>query len=404
MSPLFLPVFQYYVLIMKVLIAGISVRAMAESAVRSGYPVIALDAFGDRDLHELTESYSLRRDFQDVYSPGALYKASRKMNFEAVAYASNLENYPGILARFGEKNRIVGNAPAVVAAVRNWSDLFGRLGRAGFPVPETCYAGAGRPVDSGRRRLVKPLLSGGGHGIHFYDPEIEQSSGSENRYGVSGFMFQEYIPGRPCSAAFVANGKECRILGIAEQLIGMKAFGADGFRYTGTLLPVAEILDSDSRSIILHKVRRLAEFLTREYGLAGVNGIDFILLNDQVYLTEVNPRYSASMEVIEIAYGLPVFHLHWKAVVHGELPGFDLEAELKRGKFHGKGIIFAEKDVTMPGTESWLGKGIRDVPASGEEIPGSGPVCTILAGGRNRAETLAELIRRAEELKEEIYG
>jgi predicted ATP-grasp superfamily ATP-dependent carboligase len=404
MSPLFPPIFQYYVLIMKVLIGGISVRPMAESAVRSGYPVIALDAFGDRDLHELTESYSLRRDFRYVYSPAALYKASRKMNFDAVAYMSNLENYPDILARFGEKSRVVGNAPGIVAAVRNWSDLFGRLGSAGFSVPETCYADAGRPVDSGRRWLAKPLLSGGGHGIHFYDPIIERSSGSEKRYSVSGSMLQEYIPGRPCSAAFVANGKECRVLGIAEQLIGMKAFGAGGFRYTGTILPVAEMLDSDSRRTILGKVRRLAEFLTREYGLAGVNGIDFILLNDQVYLTEVNPRYSASMEVIEIAYGLPVFHLHWKSVVNGELPGFDLEAEFILGKFYGKGIIFAEKDVTMPGTKSWLGRGIRDVPASGEKIPGSGPVCTILAGGRNRKETLAELIRRAEELKEEIYG
>jgi uncharacterized protein len=389
---------------MKVLIAGISVRAMAESAVRSGYSVIALDAFGDRDLHELTESYSLRRDFQDVYSPAALYKASRKVRHGAVAYTSNLENYPGILARFGEESRVVGNAPGIVAAVRNWPDLFGRLGRAGFPVPETFYAGGNRTVDPGRRWLRKPLLSGGGHGIHFYDPEIEHSSRSENRSSVSGFMLQEYMPGRPCSAVFVANGKECRVLGIAEQLIGMKTFGADGFRYTGNILPAAEMQDSDFRNIILHKVRRLAEFLTREYGLAGVNGIDFILLNDQVYLTEVNPRYSASMEVIEIAYGLPVFHLHWESAVNGELPGFDLEAELKRGKFYGKGIIFAEKDVTMPGTESWLGKGIRDVPASGERMPGSSPVCTILAGGRNREETLAELIRRAEELKEEIYG
>jgi predicted ATP-grasp superfamily ATP-dependent carboligase len=38
---------------MKILVAGVSVRAMVESAIRSGYLILALDAFGDRDLRVL---------------------------------------------------------------------------------------------------------------------------------------------------------------------------------------------------------------------------------------------------------------------------------------------------------------------------------------------------------------
>jgi predicted ATP-grasp superfamily ATP-dependent carboligase len=386
------------------LVVGISVRAMVESAVASGYPVIALDAFGDRDLKVLTESFSLRRDFQSQYSPAALYQASRKLAFDAVAYTSNLENYPEILARFGESRRIIGNSPQVVAAVRNWADLFEKLRLAGFLTPVTVFTGEPRPADSGCRWLLKPLLSGGGHGISFYKMGTEYPIGSEDRYCVPGFMLQEYIPGKACSAAFVANGSKCTVFGITEQLTGMGQFGARGFHYCGNLLPIPEILDSVSGKIILNEVRRLAEFLTLEYGLTGVNGIDFILKDGQVYLTEVNPRYSASMEVIEIAYGLPVFHLHMQSILDGKLPEFNLEVEPKPGKSYGKGYVYAEKDVTAPDTAGWSARGIRDIPESGEKIRKDGPVCTILAGRPTCEETLAEMIRRAEELKEEIYG
>ncbi|MBN2243890.1 MAG: ATP-grasp domain-containing protein [Acidobacteria bacterium] len=388
---------------MKILIAGVSVRAMAQSALRSGYSVIALDAFGDRDLIGAAESYSLRRDFQAVYSPEALLEAGRDMDLDAVAYASNLENHPGIIAGFGERCRVFGNAPDAVASVRNWPDLFGRLGRAGFCVPETVFGWETSP-DPGRCWLLKPLLGGGGHGIRFYSPERKTRPENEGRYAAPGFMLQEYVPGRPCSAAFVANGKDCTVLGITEQLIGLRPFGAHGFRYTGTILPLAEMLDPDCRTVILEKIRRLAAFLTREYGLAGVNGIDFILRNGQVYLTEVNPRYSASMEVIEIAYGLPVFHLHLRSVLDKEIPGFDLEARLGHGKFYGKGYLFAEKDLTVPVTDGWLERGVRDVPRSGETIRRNGPVCTVLAAGPGRRKILADLILGAEALKKEIYG
>ena len=389
---------------MKVLVVGISVRAMAESATCSGYPVVALDAFGDRDLKDTTDVYSLRRDFQAVYSPEALFDSSRRLDFEAVAYTSNLENHPEILARFGERHRIVGNSPEVVASVRNWSDLFKRLEHAGFSVPETVFVEASRPVDISCRWLIKPLLSGGGHGIRFYNPEEGQAFGRGNRRGVSGFMLQEYIPGRPCSAAFAANGKESRLLGITEQLMGVRPFGSEGFRYSGNLLPAPEMLDSDRSRRILDKVIRLVQFLTQEYGLTGVNGIDFILRNDQVYLTEVNPRYTASMEIIEIAYGLPVFHLHLQSALNGELPGFDLEGEMKPGMVYGKSYLYAERDVAVPDTGRWTGRGIRDVPESGEIIRKNGPVCTLLAARPDREAALADLIRRAEEVKEEIYG
>jgi uncharacterized protein len=376
---------------MRILILGISVRAMVESAVNSKYAAAALDAFGDRDVAAIAESHSLHHDFQVRYSPNALFDASRGLEFDAIAYTANLENHPEVLRRFAENCRIIGNSPQTVEAVRNWAALFPRLKEAGFSVPETIFRGKMSAPDPSGRWLVKPVLSGGGHGIEFFQRE---------KLPGKNFMLQKFITGKSCSASFVANGRDCVLVGITEQLVGLGAFGAQGFRYCGNVLPVREAVDR----VIPEKVRRLAEFLTQEYGLTGVNGFDFILHGDQVTLTEINPRYSASMELIERAYGLPIFQLHTKATLDGTLPDFMLESVLNRGMYYGKAVLFAENEATAPDTHGWINRGIKDVPASGESLRKGGPVCTILADGPTFDDTVASLILQAGALKKEIYG
>ncbi len=64
----------------------------------------------------------------------------------------------------------------------------------------------------------------------------------------------------------------------------------------------------------------MANQLTQEFGLRGVNGIDLVIPDDLgVHLIEVNPRYTASMELVERAYGLNIFALHLEALA-GRLP------------------------------------------------------------------------------------
>jgi uncharacterized protein len=379
---------------MKILIVGISVRAMAESAVHSGYPIIALDAFGDRDLHALTEAYSLRRDFHARYSPRALFKAGHQLAYDAIAYTSNLENHPEILSRFARSHGIIGNSPQTVFSVRNWKSLFARLRKAGFSVPETIFPEEEVNIDNGRRWLIKPILSGGGHGIEFLNGE---------KHPGDSFVVQEWISGKSCSASFIANGKECVLIGIAEQLIGMSHFGSYGFRYCGNILPLPETLVPDTGRRILEQAGRLAAFLTREYGLTGVNGMDFMLSDDRIILTELNPRYSASMELIEQAYELPIFHLHAQAVLNGRLPEFRLESRLVNPVFYGKSILFAERDTIMPDTSGWATRSFCDIPAPGEWIPKGGPVCTIKANKPSYVGTKRALIRKAKAVKKEIY-
>ncbi len=378
-----------------ILVVGISVRAMVESAVHAGYPVTALDSFGDQDLRAQAQTYSLQREFAVRYSPRALYEAGRQLGCAAVAYTSNLENHPEVLDLFAAHHRILGNSPQTIRSVRNFPDLFSRLGKAGFPVPEMISACEPGKLNRGSQWLIKPLLSGGGHGVSFFHGQ---------KFAVRQHILQRYIPGKSCSASFVSNGRESVILGITEQLIGMDPFGARDFRYCGSVLPLPETLEAPIGDSILKQVRRLADFLTREFSLMGMNGFDFILDGDQVCLIEVNPRYTASMELVERAYGLAIFDLHVQAVVNRRIPEFSLESLLNSRKFFGKSILFSGNDGIVPEKLDWREWEASDIPASGERIRAGSPVCTFLACRSTYDETLAELIRRAGILKEKMYG
>lgn len=380
---------------MIILMVGLSVRAMVESAVNSGYNVIALDAFGDQDTKALAQAYSLSRDFHVPYSPESLLEASHHLAFDGITYTANLENHPEILELISRDSPIIGNTPSRVRSVRSWMELFAALRGAGFSVPETVSASDRFRLDSNRRWLTKPLLSGGGHGINF----LQGEKVLEDRY-----LLQEYIPGKPCSACFLANGRDCVVLGITEQLVGMPQFRSHGFCYCGSLLPLPELLIPGTGPAIVERVRCIAEFLTQRYGLVGLNGIDFILGGDQVYTIEVNPRYSASMELIERAYGLPMFHSHVESTLHGTLPEFRLEAQIPESSFFGKAILFAHRTAIAPDTQSWEVRDIRDIPISGEELLEGNPICTLLTTQATYEKAVEALAAKAVLLENEIYG
>lgn len=135
-----------------------------------------------------------------------------------------------------------------------------------------------------------------------------------------------------------------------------------------------------------------------------VNGMAFVLRESQVYPLEINPRYCASMELIEQACGLSIFDLHVQTVTEGNLPDFDLMARLGSGSFHGKGILYAERDCLAPDTHPWLQWGIKDVPFPGEILTKGKPVCTVLAHGATRETCYTRLVAQTDALKRERYA
>lgn len=367
---------------MDILIVGVSARALAESAIRTGlaHRIVAADYFGDFDLGTLCPHRSIKRDLRLPYEARHLIAASADLPFDVLIYTANLENYPSVIEAIAGGRPILGNSPAVLTSVRDPARLLGVLTQAGIPTPKIAFDADYSDPHPDTVWLRKPLRGGGGHGIavHRSEDRLER-----------GVFLQEYLDGVSCAAVFAADGSEARLLGISEQLIGRTEFGADGFRYCGSILgPIgagwSEWSDLDDR------VNQVVGAITRAFHLVGVNGIDFILKGQTVYPIEVNPRYTASMELVERAYGLNIFRTHLDACL-GRLPDFDLLAHYDVGYF-GKAVHCASRALIFHNPQWWFEQGIRDLPHEREQIAPGKPVCTLFSRGQSRSECYNQLV------------
>jgi predicted ATP-grasp superfamily ATP-dependent carboligase len=315
---------------------------LADLAMRAGHEVVVFDLFGDLDL---------RRSGARVVTGDtltALVDAAVEEPPGRVVYGASFENHPALVERLAERHELLGNAPAVLREVRDPL----RLGAAldGLPYPRIADG-----IPSSGRWLRKPLSGGGGTRVHDW------------RGGKlpAGTYLQERIDGVPCSAAAVGDV----VLGVTEQLVGQRAFGVGGYRWCGNVVPprvpAAELGE---------QARAVCSRLAAAFGLRGHFGVDFIWDGERAWTLEVNPRPTASLEVIEAAHGTAA----------------------------GKAVVFATEDVVVGDSERWLERGVRDVPHPGERIAAGRPVCTVVATAATPDEVVAGLEREAARVRAEL--
>lgn len=365
-----------------IVVVGLVTRAIAQSARRAGYPVHTVDYFGDLDQKELVPNVSLRRDLGLPFRVDLLVRAAREVHADAAVYTAPFENHPEAVAELAAGRCLLGNPPEVLARVRDLRVLGTLLGSAGFRVPKMfdsndCIPEAGS-------WLCKPVRSGGGHGIRPW------AGGPV----PPGHVVQEFVPGQPASALFLASNGEARLLAVTAQLIGLPSFGASGFRYCGNLLP----LPCDDRT--LREIHRLVQVLSRAFSLRGANGVDFVLTPQGPVVLEVNPRYTAAMELVERAGGGSVFDLHVRACL-GVLP--EVVSVRSEAGTWGKAVLYARRTVRLPDTRPWLTQGVCDVPFPGDEVREGQPICTLIAQGSSREDCYLRLVQKATALECEIY-
>jgi hypothetical protein len=176
------------------------------------------------------------------------------------------------------------------------------------------------------------------------------------------------------------------------QLVGEHALGGTGFSYCGSLLCGGAPL-FEHEATLAAKAAELASAVTECFGLVGVNGIDFVARGGTAWLLEVNPRYCASMELIERAHRVSVFGLHADGC-SGRLPTEAPFGQRLAG-VPGKAIVYARESVVVEPGPWRLDNGIRDVPHPGEQIGRGRPICTVFAQGETAGACLAALAERA---------
>jgi len=370
----------------RVLLAGVSTRGFAEAAARAGYEVVAVDGFGDLDLRACaTEVHVARVDGR--FSARAAAAAVRDVSCEAAVYEAGFENHPSAVRALAANRVLWGNPPAVLARARDPRRVARVVGDAGLPSPRVRLT---RPPGGRGGWLVKPLRSGGGDGVAVWRRGAPVPRGS---------YLQERIVGVTGSIVFAADGRRAVALGLSRILAGEAAFGAEGFRYCGNILGPAGDPQFPADERLLDRATVLAECVTRAFGLVGVNGVDFVARRGRPYAIEVNPRYTAAMELVERAYGISLFEVHARACQQG-LPAFDLAAARRRAPDAvGKAIVYARRPTALGDTRSWLSDAdVRDISPPGTRFAPREPICTIFARGRDAAACFTALAGRAARL------
>ena len=371
-----------------VLIVGTSTRALAASAHRAGFAVSSCDAFGDLDQPPGETSIAMRRDLGIPYGAHAAERATRSVACDAVAYVANLENHPGVVRDLMRGRTLWGNPPDVLARVRDPFALERALASRGVATARVSL----RPSRAAAHWMVKPRASGGGRQVRPWRPGdlVRRSE-----------YLQERIEGVSGSVVFAADGTRAVVLAVSRQLTGERELGASGFRYCGSVLSRD---DPAIGSSVRDSAAALAAVVTEAFGLVGVNGIDFIVRDGVPVPIEVNPRYSASMELVERGLGISIFALHVHAC-RGELPAVDPALDRAGPAAIGKAILYAREAAVPMTSRRWLDAGdVADVPRDGEPIARGAPVCTVFATGEGFRECRAALGGRAAELEGDLYG
>ena len=360
---------------MKILLVGISTRALAQSAAAAGYEVISLDFFGDCDQPAGAEVYSLVRD---LGQPPELFSLARAATgfiprVDRVVVEAGLENEPALL-EFCPSNKRWGNSADAVTRVRNLDLVRDALVGTGIHLPEVIHPAEALPASG--HFLVKDTAHSGGTGVREWDGHTPPR-GRE--------VLQRFIYGELASACFIADGRQARLLGLTRQYAGEPELGAPAYTWCGNVAPWGGL---ELEHLVLDAIKSLTE----SFGLVGLNGIDFILKDGVPFLLEVNPRPPASFELFERLLGVNAFQLHVEAC-QKQLPA-NLPP-VPTGLAWGKGIFYAREDLLVGETRSWAVQDVSDVPHSGEQIPAGAPVCTIFAKGKDAAGCWAEVLARA---------
>ena len=356
-------------------IVGASARAAAHSAARAGFTPVAIDLFADADLTALCPVMRIER-----YPVGFMPVIQRSPDAPWI-YTGGLENYPRLIGRMAALRPLLGNGPSILRAVRDPWRLSDALAGAGLPSP-ALYSGEDT---SGKRWLVKPRRGSAGLGVRFATPD-------ELAQRPRGTTLQEYINGECGSATYVAAGGNAVLLGATRQLVGRDWDVLPEFLYLGSIGPL--VLEKDEQAELI----RLGEILATEFRLVGLFGVDIIRTGSGLFPVEVNPRYTASVEVLERITGMPLLAWHVAACLRGELPCGSPQVS----GHAGKAIAYARQPCRWIGhlpsrtEDTW--PELADIPQPGTRFQRGQPIATIFAAGTSASDVQRELRRREQDV------
>ena len=249
-----------------------------ESIVNMEKPDGAVVQFGGQTAIKLTES--LMKMGVKIFGTKA----------EDVDAAEDRELFDKIL----EETKIPRAAGGTVFTAEEAKEVANRLG---YPV------------------LVRPsyVLGGQGMKIAYSDEEIEEFIGIINRIAQDHpILVDKYLQGKEIEVDAVCDGTDILIPGIMEHIERTGLHSGDII----SVYPAHTITDEVKKTLVDY-TRRLAQALH----VVGLINIQFIVMDGEVYVIEVNPRSSRTVPYISKVTGIPIVDVATRVIIGNTLKG-----------------------------------------------------------------------------------
>ncbi|MFG6384111.1 MAG: carbamoyl-phosphate synthase large subunit [Lachnospiraceae bacterium] len=247
-----------------------------ENIVRLEKPDGAVVQFGGQTAIKLTES---------LMKMGVPILGTKAEDVDA---AEDRELFDKIL----EKTQIPRAAGGTVFTTQEAKEVANRLG---YPV------------------LVRPsyVLGGQGMQIAYSDQEIEEFMEIINRIAQDHpILVDKYLQGKEIEVDAVCDGNDILIPGIMEHIERTGVHSGDSI----SVYP-APTISNKVREKIVEYTRRLAKALH----VIGLINIQFIAMEEEVYVIEVNPRSSRTVPYISKVTGIPIVDLAAQVIMGNTL-------------------------------------------------------------------------------------
>ena len=163
--------------------------------------------------------------------------------------------------------------------------------------------------------LVRPSYVLGGQGMHiaFNDDEIVEFIDTINQIAQDHpILIDKYLMGKEIEVDAVCDGTDILIPGIIEHIERTGVHSGDSI----SVYP-APTISNHVKETIVEYTKRLA----RALHVVGLINIQFIAMNEEVYVIEVNPRSSRTVPYISKVTGIPIVYLATKVILGETIKG-----------------------------------------------------------------------------------
>lgn len=373
----------------KVVLFGASVRAAAESARGAGLEVFGIDCFGDEDAVSACDRFMrIDRYAQTVESPAVdPFDTEKRYSGCPLVCVGGLAADSELLNQLRTRHPVLGAEPDDRRSLATVQQLRSLAAAGGLAFPECIHEDGHRTASRsslGDRWLWKPLNSSGGIAVQPIGSDPDRAK----LLPTTGYL-QRWVAGRSIGAVFLADDRDVQLLGACRSSFSRRS-GRSHFAYAGSAGPL--VLSECLRERLITFARCYA----KRTGIRGLFNADLIIGTDNiVWLLEVNPRWSASCEVVEMQLQEDVddpresslFYAHYKALTTRRAQPFPAFQQRVGGiAWFWKRIVYSTKSgrwnrgklASLDRLPAGLTYRVADRPCHGSHIPKGEPIATLL--------------------------